>query len=404
MQPFSDITVVDLTHVIAGPFCTYQLAVMGADVIKIEPPAAPDMLRARGASEPFGEEGLGPMFTSQNANKRSISIDLKTEQGKDILRRLLGRADVLVENYRSGALDALGFGYKEVQEVKPDIIYCSMTGFGQQGPIGNRTAYDNVIQAYSGLMSASGDADTGPVKVGPPVLDYGTGIQAAFAISAALYQRTHTGMGQRIDIAMLDSAIMLMSANVTYFDQNGQPMPRTGNMSAFNAGYGCYPTREGSIMIGAYTGAQVRNMWIALGDPEHGETLGSLQPGAMADHLQQDSARLASILLQKTAAEWENILNDHRVPAARVRAIDETLAEPQLESRSVVQSVDQDPGNQKFPVASFRYDHGGPRINRLPPVFAQHTREVMGDLGYNEFQIEELAASGVIAIDPSVSA
>ena len=416
MQPFSSIKVIDLTHVIAGPFCTYQLAVMGAEVIKIELPSSPDMVRATGIQFPSGEYGLGPMFTSQNANKRAISIDLKTSQGKEILRKLIHGADILVENYRSGALANLGFDYESVKSIQQDIIYCSMTGFGQQGPLGQRTAYDNVIQAFSGLMSANGPEHSDPVKVGPPVLDYGTGIQAAYAIAAALFQRTRTGKGQYIDIAMLDAALMLMSSNVTSFHQNGKLNSRAGNMSSFNAGYGCYPTLDGLIMIGAYTGRQVCNLWTALGDPDHGEKLASLNPPEMESFIKQDTERLSKLLMAQSASYWEERLNQYKVPAARVRTLNETLAEEQLQHRTVIQNAgtknshstnriadkNRDESQFQYPTAAFKFnDNAGPKLHSAPPVFAQHTREVLSELGYNAQQIKSLEDQKVISSSES---
>ncbi len=397
MQPFANIRVIDLTHVIAGPFCTYQLAVLGADVIKVEPPQTPDMVRARTGQFPHGANGLGSFFTSQNGNKRAISIDLRTEQGVKILKEIIATADVLVENYRSGALAKLGLGYDDVKVCKPDIIYCSMTGFGQDGPKGGRTAYDNVIQACSGLMSATGTRQTAPTKVGPPVLDYGTGIQAAFAISAALYQRTFTGQGQHIDIAMLDAAIMLMSSNVTHYHQTQSLMPLAGNDSAFNAGYCCYQTRQGRLMLGAYTGQQIRDLWMVLGDPDHAAAMQDLHPPAMAAHVETDRARISEILLRKTAAQWEEELNAHRVPAARVRSLDEALNDEQLRYRTVVQTLEDDEQQLQIPVASFKYADNGPKLTSLPPVFGQHTHQVLRALGYDDNEISHLESRGVIA-------
>ncbi len=402
MQPFSNIRVVDLTHVIAGPFCTYQLGVMGADVIKIEPPQMPDMVRAKSAEFPHGEKGLSTAFQAQNANKRSVCIDLKTESGKNILLALIATADVMVENYRAGAMKKLGLSYDDAKKVKPDIIYCSMTGFGQDGPLGNRTAYDNVIQAYSGLMSANGDAQTSPTKIGPPILDYGTGIQAAYAIAAALFQRETTskgqekGQGQYIDIAMLDSAMMLMSTNTTYYDKNNSLMPLTGNMSAFNAGYGCYQTKDGLIMLGAYTGKQVSNMWTVLGYPERGEKVRDMQPAGMAKYIEADTKIIEKELLEKTAARWETEFNQNRVPAARVRSLDEAMDDEQMQWRTVFQNLVDDE-NSRIPVAAFKYSDNGPSLRSNPPVFGQHTHEVLGELGYNENTIDQLEAQGVIA-------
>jgi crotonobetainyl-CoA:carnitine CoA-transferase CaiB-like acyl-CoA transferase len=398
MQPFSTIRVIDFTHVIAGPFCTYQLAVMGADVIKVEPPDNPDMARASSANPPFGDDGLGAFFTSQNANKRAIAIDLKSDQGQKLAKELIETADVVVENYRSGALSRLGLGYDDIKSIKPDIIYCSMTGFGQDGPNGGRTAYDNVIQAYSGLMSATGNEQSAPTKVGPPVLDYGTGIQAAFAISAALFQRTLTGEGQYIDIAMLDAAIMLMSSNVTYLNQKKRLVPLSGNMSSFNAGYSCYQTQSGLLMLGAFTGKQVENMWIVLGDPGHGAVMRNLQPPAMSDYVAEDTARISELLLAKTAAEWEQEFNANKVPAARVRSLDETLEDDHLESRTVIQSLEDEKSISGLPVAAFKFKKGGPKLTRPAPIFGQHTHQILVELGYNDKEIEAFHNQGVVSI------
>lgn len=395
MQPFSSIKVVDLTHVIAGPFCTYQLAVMGADVIKIESPYLPDMVRPIGNEFPGGKAGLSPNFTAQNSNKRSVAIDLKSENGLSIVKALIARADVLVENYRTGAMEKLGLDYESVKTIRPDIIYCSLTGYGQTGPLAERTAYDNVIQAFSGLMAATGSEETGPIKVGPPVLDYGTGIQAAYAIAAALFQRTQTGEGQRIDIAMLDAALMLMSTNVTGYQYNRKLNPITGNMSAFNAGYGCYETQEGMIMIGAYTGIQVKNLWVALGEEGYGEQFANAETAGLGDNIERDTEKLKEILQQKTAPEWEVILNAHRVPAARVRYLDETLGETQVNQRQIMQTP---PGAEyALPTAAFAFRNSdGAKLNRPPPVHGQHTKQVLTELGYNETEITELESQNII--------
>lgn len=401
MQAFSNIRVIDLTHVIAGPFCTYQLAVMGADVIKVEPPQNPDISRYSSAPPNENESAtsaeLSSDFVAQNANKRAVSIDLKSVEGKEIMHAMLNNADILVENYRSGAMAKIGLDYPTVRSIQPDIIYCSITGFGQQGTNANRTAYDNVIQAYSGLMAATGDHDTAPIKVGPPVLDYGTGMQAAFAVAAALYQRSVTGKGQYIDVAMLDAALMLMSSNITEFQQSGKLSPLTGNNSAVHAGYCCYPTQQGLLMLGAYNGTQAKNMWAVLGDMEYGKTLAELKPTQMHAHFARDQQRIAEILLGKTAEQWETEFNHQQVPAARVRTLDQTLADPQINARTVLQPIDNC-SIPKLPVAAFQYAHNGPTITHAPPVLGQHTKEVLTELGYSAVKIKQLHQQGVIQI------
>ncbi len=396
MQPFSNIRVIDLTHVIAGPFCTYQLAALGADVIKIEHPEHPDSVRQDGADLDANKAGMGSVFLAQNANKRSLALDLKSTTAKEIMARLISSADVLVENYRTGALEALGLGYQDVKAIKPDIIYCSLTGFGQSGPLGNRTAYDNVIQAISGLMASTGSEQDAPIKVGPPVLDYGTGIQAAFAISAALYQRHQTGQGQRIDISMLDAAIMLTSTSTTHLATSGKIPSVSGNSSPSNAGYGCFQTKQGLIMIGAYSGEQLFNAWKVMGDAEHGKTMRALPGYEFAAYRETDRIRISEIMLTADAEEWERRFNEVKVPAARVRSIDETLSHPQITQRGVLQQIELDGNQVALPTAAFSFEHNGPELRTPPPRHGQHTREILQQAGFDSSKIDEFASTGAI--------
>ena len=214
-QPFEGIRVLDLTHVLAGPFATYQLAVLGADVIKIESPSEPDQARENSSDEAFAARFMGTTFLTQASNKRSLALDLKTPEGRDILKRLVPTADVLVENYRPGAMNALGLGYEEMAKLNPRLIYCSMSAFGHSGPRSTQTAYDPVIQAAAGLMAMNGTPELSPLKIGAAAVDYSTGATGAFAIASALFQRERTGRGQRIDLAMFDTALMLVPQHLT---------------------------------------------------------------------------------------------------------------------------------------------------------------------------------------------
>src|SRR5713226_3444021 len=266
-RPFEGIRVIDVTHVLAGPFAAYQLAVLGADVIKVEHPDDPDQSRSSGTDKALNRRKMGTGFLTQASNKRSITLDLKKEQDREILKKLVATADVFVENYRPGAFEALGLGYEALAAINPKLIYASFSAFGQHGPRGKQTAYDHVIQATSGIMAMMGTKDVHPVKFGAPVIDYATGMTGAFALSAALFQRERTGRGQRIDMAMLDVAMILMSSHLTGYLRNGvHPKPH-GNKHAY-ATNSAYPTKSGLVMLGASNLRQQARLWKLLGRPE----------------------------------------------------------------------------------------------------------------------------------------
>ena len=399
MQPFENIRVIDMTHVLAGPFSTYQLAVLGADVIKVEAPQDPDMTRIEGATRALNDERYGTYFMAQNAGKRAISVDIKSPQGKRILIQLAETADVLVENYRGGVLDRLGLGYQDMKRVNPRLIYCSLTGFGHSGPKRHDPAYDTVIQAFSGLMASNGEANAPPVRVGPPLIDYGAGAQAALAVSSALFQRERTGKGQRIDVAMLDAALMMMSAQVSATQANGQPPSAHGNAHPNYAGYATYETRDGMLMIGAWTNRQMANLFRALGDEERGDVVEKTPRAEVGARRDEDAAFLREALTAKAADEWELILNQAGVPASRVRRLDEALAHEQVASRRVLQAYpgsDRDGAPKALPVAAFTFEHGGPALQRPPPRAGEHTTELLTELGYDAAEIDALQQEGVI--------
>lgn len=399
MQAFDGIRVIDFTHVLAGPFCTYQLAVMGADVIKVESPDSLDMMRQEGVSEAMATENRGTQFLSQGANKRSLLVDFTSDDGLHVVKQLIESADVVVENFRGGVMARAGLDYESVKSLNPGLIYCSMSGFGHTGPKSQHPAYDNVIQAFSGLMAHTGSLDTAPVRVGPPVLDYGTGAQAAFAVAAALFQRARTGVGQRIDVAMLDAALMLMSTSVVDSQVTGLAPVPPGNSSLSHPGYACFNTADALLMIGAFTAKQHARLWIVLGQPDLSAEVEALHTRELARRLQSDRAKIASILLSKPAQQWEDELNQAGVPAARVRQLDEALAHPQVASRKVLQSavgLDGEYQELKAPVAAFSYEHGGPSISNHGAHPGQHSSEILSELGYSEDDISAMETRGVI--------
>src|SRR5450631_1583075 len=378
-RPFDGIRVIDVTHVLAGPFAAYQLAVLGADVIKVEHPEDPDQSRGAGTDKELNRGNMGTAFLTQASNKRSITLDLKSVKDRDILKELVKTADVFVENYRPGAFEALGLGYQALAAINPRLIYASFSAFGQNGPRGQQTAYDHVIQATSGIMAMTGTKEVNPIKFGSPAVDYATGMTGAFALSAALFQRERTDKGQRIDMAMLDVAMILMSSHLTGYLRNGVEPKPNGNRHP-HATNSAYATKNGLVMLGASNLRQQRRLWKLLERPD---MIKKTNDERDADHA-REVALLEEIMLTRTADEWEEFLQSRHVPAARVRTMAEAVADPQLESRGIIHrhagaaGID---GGFGVPLAAFTFAHGGPRIDAPPPTLGQHNDEIFSELG-----------------------
>jgi crotonobetainyl-CoA:carnitine CoA-transferase CaiB-like acyl-CoA transferase len=379
MQPFEGIRVIDVTHVLAGPFAAYQLAVLGADVIKVEHPDDPDQSRGAGTDKELNRRNMGTAFLTQASNKRSITLDLKQEKDRDILKKLVATADVFIENYRPGAFEALGLGYDALAAINPRLIYASFSAFGQQGPRSSQTAYDHVIQATSGIMAMTGTPEVNPIKFGSPAVDYATGMTGAFALSAALFQRERTGKGQRIDMAMLDVAMILMSSHLTGYLRNGVHPKPSGNQHP-HATNSAYQAKDGIVMVGASNLRQQRRLWTLLERPD---MIKKTNEERDADR-EREAATLREIMRTRTADEWEVFLQANHVPAARVRTMGEAVADPQLGSRGIIHrhaagnGVD---GAFGVPLAAFTFAHDGPRIDAPPPILGQHNSEILKELG-----------------------
>jgi crotonobetainyl-CoA:carnitine CoA-transferase CaiB-like acyl-CoA transferase len=378
-RPFEGIRVIDVTHVLAGPFATYQLAVLGADVIKVEHPDDPDQSRSNGTDKALNRAQLGTSFLAQASNKRAITLDLKTEHDREILKKLVATADVFVENYRPGALEALGLGYEALSAINLRLIYASFSAFGDTGPYRRRTAYDHVIQATSGIMAMTGTADFNPVMFGAPAIDYATGTTGAFALSAALFQRERSGRGQRIDMAMLDVAMILMSSHLAGYLRNGTHPKPHGNRHA-HATNGAYETKDGLLMLGASNLRQQRRLWTVLERPD---LIKRTNDEREQDHA-RETAVLTEILKIRTADEWEEFFQARHIPAARIRTMGEAVADPQIASRGVIHRHASAPGIEGgfgVPLAAFTFTHDGPRIDTPPPAVGQHNEEIFAELG-----------------------
>jgi crotonobetainyl-CoA:carnitine CoA-transferase CaiB-like acyl-CoA transferase len=393
-RPFEGIRIIDITHVLAGPFAAYQLGLLGADVIKVEHPDDPDQSRDSGTDNALNHAGMGTGFLTQGSNKRAITLNLKTEQGRDILKKLVATADVLVENYRPGAFEALGLGYEDLRKINPKLIYASFSAFGQGGPKRVRTAYDHVIQSTSGIMAMTGTPEVNPIKIGAPAIDYATGTMGAYALSAALFQRERTGQGQRIDMAMLDVAMILMASHVTGYLRNGKHPKPSGNRMP-HATSMAYRTADGMVMLGASNLRQQKRLWTVLERPD---LIKRTNDERDADHDREERA-LAEIMLTRTAADWEEYLQERHVPASRVRTMGQALEDPQIASRGLLHRHDTAPGIDgpfTVPVAAFKFEHDGPRVDRPPPMFGQHNDEVLAELGYSASDIAGFRSAKII--------
>ena len=394
-RPFEGIRIIDITHVLAGPFAAYQLGLMGADVIKVEHPDDPDQSRDSGTDNDLNHAGMGTGFLTQGSNKRAITLNLKTEQGRDILKKLVATADVLVENYRPGAFEALGLGYEDLRKINPKLIYASFSAFGQGGPKRVRTAYDHVIQSTSGIMAMTGTPDANPIKIGAPAIDYATGTMGAYALSAALFQRERTGQGQRVDMAMLDVAMILMASHVTGYLRNGKHPKPSGNRTG-HATSMAYKTADGMVMLGASNLRQQKRLWTVLERPdlikrtndERDADHDRRRTGADRDHADPHGIRMGSL---SAGTPCPRLPRPHHAGSIG-RSANRLPRVAAPTGRRAWEST----GPFTVPVAAFKFGHDGPRVDRPPPMFGQHNNEVLAELGYSQSDIAGFTKAKII--------
>jgi CoA:oxalate CoA-transferase len=391
--------VLDLTNVLAGPFCCYQLAQLGAEVVMVVVPGSGDLARQLGADPELNRRGMGASFLAQNAGKRSIALNLKSPRGRDAFVRLVATSDVVVENFRPGVMDRLGLGYGALSAAKGDIIYCAISGFGQDGPLKFNPAYDQIIQGLCGVMSVTGDARSAPLRVGYPVADTMGGMTAAFAIAAALVRRGRTGEGEFIDVSMLEASLVAMGWAVSNWLIAGvRPQPM-GNENMTASPSGTFRTGRGLLNIAANKQEQFETLCRLIGredlatDPRFA---GREDRKRLRLEL---NAEVERALAARPAAEWSVLLNKHGVPAGEVLDVPSVLEHPQIVERGLLKTFDATPDVGR-PVcvvrAGFRLGSGDPQPASPPPALGADTEALLSEIGFSKDDVDELAREGAV--------
>ena len=396
MLPLRGVRVLDVTNVLAGPFCSYQLVLLGAEVIKIEQPGSGDLARRLGADVSASAKLMGNSFVAVNAGKHSVTLNLKSALGKEIFERIVEISDVVLENFRPGVMKRLGLDYESLSRKNPKIVYCAISGFGQTGPLAMRPAYDQIIQGMSGVMSVTGDERCAPLRVGYPVCDTVGGITAALAICAALVEARSTGRGRMIDVSMLEATVGSMGWVVSNFLNAGVVPTPMGNENFTAAPSGTFQTREGLLNIAANEDYQFERLCEVIGRPEL-----TTDPRFSDRHIRKQNRlsinqEVSKVLLAKTAMEWEAAMTEVGVPAGRVFTVPEILSHPHMRERGFSASLPAPFGTQHITRGGFYF----PEESSMPvdpaPALSQHTPHWLQKLGYTEQAIREFKDQGVI--------
>lgn len=396
MKPFSGVKILDFTRVLAGPYGSYQLALLGADVIKVESRDGDDMRFGNRAND-WEKRGLAAPWVAVNAGKRSITLDLKKPKAIEIVKRLAAKADVVMENFRPGVMDKLGIGYETLKAINPRLIYCAVSGFGQVGPGAKTAAFDGMIQAMSGLMSITGFPANGPTRVGFAGADVMSGATAAFGVASALYQRTHTGKGQLVDVAMIDAVMAYLAQQFTEHMMTGRVHEQAENLSVTRKPTGnLFKTRDGWIVLAVMTDPQFQRLMKTLG---RADALADPRFADWPTRIQNNKALheiVEAALGKETSATWVERFAQADVPAGRVLTIPETARLDHFQHRTVLQDVETEHGPVRVVGSGFRLEHGGGSVDRPPARLGQHTDEVLREAGYSTSDIAEIRRAEVV--------
>ncbi|MEP0773319.1 MAG: CoA transferase [Acidobacteriota bacterium] len=397
MHLLENIRVLDLTNVLSGPFATLHLALLGAEVIKIENPGGGDLARQLGNVKALNKQLMGTSFLAQNANKKSLTLNLKLEEGKEVFRRLVATSDVVVENFRPKVMERLGFSYEALCRIRPDLIYCAISGFGQTGPDAFKPAYDQIIQGLSGVMAINGDERLNPLRCGFPVCDTVGGLNAAFAIMAALFHRQRTGEGQFIDVALLDSIMPLMGWVAANLLIGGQQPVLMGNDNFTAAPSGTFRTADGYINIAANQQKQWEDLADELGLGELKSDPRFAERDTRKANRRELTPLLEAKLTEKPTAHWVEVLNAKGIPSGEILSLEAALTQPQARHRQVIATV-HEPGIGEIKLFNLtaKFSRTPGAIETPPPRLSDHTEAILGELGYSGEEIATLREKGVI--------
>ena len=395
-KPFAGVKILDFTRVLAGPYASYQLALLGADVIKVEAREGDDM-RYGARSNDWEKRGLAAPWVAVNAGKRSITMDLKNPKAIEAIKRLVPKVDVVMENFRPGVMDKLGIGWETLKQINPRLIYCAVSGFGQVGPDKATAAFDGMIQAMSGLMSITGFPANGPTRVGFAGADVMSGFTAAFGVASALYQRTHTNQGQQVDVAMIDAVTGFLAQQFTEHMMTGRVHEQAQNLSVTRKPTGnLFKTKDGWMVLAVMTDPQFQRLMKQLGredslaDPRFKDWPTRIENNKALHEI------VEAAMKQRSSAEWAEIFAKADVPAGRVLSIPETVKLDHFGHRTIMQTVQTEHGPIKVVGSGFRLEHDGGSVERPPANLGQHTDEVLAEAGYSPAEIAEMRAAKAI--------